>query len=187
MLYDSDNEWANANATTWTNHTNNGEWGKQGPEGRRLYRRGYTEWSRSGQYMWGKEMRGGTGRSTGGCEVLLMFQKLMSSQVFITLNIWMRGPCQTQWWQYVMNHGYNQSLLSTWVPAPPPIKQWGDVMNRQFTEATAWTDNKHIQSKKCSIRDRNNKVSLYTQPMGKDSKFHNTSIGDEADPKKAVN
>lgn len=134
MLYDSDNEWANANATTWTNHTNNGEWGKQGPEGRRLYRRGYTEWSRSGQYMWGKEMRGGTGRSTGGCEVLLMFQKLMSSQVFITLNIWMRGPCQTQWWQYVMNHGYNQSLLSTWVPAPPPIKQWGDVMNRQFTE-----------------------------------------------------
>lgn len=32
MFYDSENEWTKANATTWINHNNNGEWEKQGPE-----------------------------------------------------------------------------------------------------------------------------------------------------------
>lgn len=34
MLYSSENEWTKANATTWMNRATNGEWEKQGPEGR---------------------------------------------------------------------------------------------------------------------------------------------------------
>ena len=36
MLYDSDNEWTDANATTWINHTTKGKGGKQDPDGRQL-------------------------------------------------------------------------------------------------------------------------------------------------------
>lgn len=48
MLYDNENEWTKANATTWINLNNNGEWEKQGPEDRRHMELDDKEWHSSG-------------------------------------------------------------------------------------------------------------------------------------------
>lgn len=158
-----------AKATTQINHTNNREWEKQGPEWRAHTELDEKQWLKFktlflkmggvGGTSWeamikvqdsilknegctGRQ-RNGAGRNTSRWKLLVMFQTLMSSQVFITLKIWINERV-IQNPMMIMCHESKitvNPLFCTRVP--PPIKKWGYLMNRH-TEAAAWKANRHV-------------------------------------------